>query len=83
MTQLGDHGDRGGRRDRRSRGDRGERGERGEPDRAAPAPSLREALHAALREAVRGEVAFDATARALTTMDASNYRRVPSGWWPP
>nr|WBO78715.1 FAD-binding oxidoreductase [Streptomyces sp. SBE_14.2] len=32
-----------------------------------------------LRKAVRGEVRFDATARALTTMDASNYRRVPLG----
>ncbi|MCM2412518.1 FAD-binding and (Fe-S)-binding domain-containing protein [Streptomyces sp. RKAG290] len=36
-------------------------------------------LAAELRAAVRGEVAFDATARALTTMDASNYRRVPLG----
>ncbi|MFG2574633.1 FAD-binding and (Fe-S)-binding domain-containing protein [Streptomyces sp. NPDC048481] len=36
-------------------------------------------LEAALRKAVRGEVAFDATSRALTTMDASNYRRVPLG----
>ncbi|MFI6338279.1 FAD-binding and (Fe-S)-binding domain-containing protein [Streptomyces sp. NPDC050535] len=36
-------------------------------------------LRAGLREAVRGEVAFDVTARALTTMDASNYRRVPLG----
>ncbi|MFI6278651.1 FAD-binding and (Fe-S)-binding domain-containing protein [Streptomyces sp. NPDC050988] len=36
-------------------------------------------LRSELRKAVRGEVAFDATARALTTMDASNYRRVPLG----
>ncbi|RBM17754.1 FAD-binding and (Fe-S)-binding domain-containing protein [Streptomyces sp. PT12] len=36
-------------------------------------------LAAALRGAVRGEVAFDAASRALTTMDASNYRRVPIG----
>ncbi|MEU5754471.1 FAD-binding and (Fe-S)-binding domain-containing protein [Streptomyces sp. NPDC047829] len=36
-------------------------------------------LEAALRGAVRGEVAFDVTSRALTTMDASNYRRVPLG----
>ncbi|MFE9610277.1 FAD-binding and (Fe-S)-binding domain-containing protein [Streptomyces sp. NPDC006012] len=36
-------------------------------------------LAAELRGAVRGEVAFDVTARALTTMDASNYRRVPLG----
>ncbi len=32
-----------------------------------------------LRGAVRGEVGFDATSRALMTMDASNYRRVPLG----
>ncbi|WP_330289016.1 FAD-binding and (Fe-S)-binding domain-containing protein [Streptomyces sp. NBC_00576] len=36
-------------------------------------------LEAELRGAVRGEVGFDATSRALTTMDASNYRRVPLG----
>ncbi|MFC7965032.1 FAD-binding and (Fe-S)-binding domain-containing protein [Streptomyces cinereoruber] len=36
-------------------------------------------LAAALRSAVAGEVDFSATARALTTMDASNYRRVPAG----
>ncbi|MFD5566844.1 FAD-binding and (Fe-S)-binding domain-containing protein [Streptomyces cadmiisoli] len=36
-------------------------------------------LQAELREAVRGEVGFDVTSRALTTMDASNYRRVPLG----
>ncbi|MFF4491750.1 FAD-binding and (Fe-S)-binding domain-containing protein [Streptomyces sp. NPDC001544] len=36
-------------------------------------------LEAELRAAVRGEVAFDVTARALVTMDASNYRRVPLG----
>ncbi|MBT3154782.1 FAD-binding oxidoreductase [Streptomyces sp. CHD11] len=36
-------------------------------------------LRAALRAAVGGEVDFSATARALTTMDASNYRRVPLG----
>ncbi|MEU4208445.1 FAD-binding and (Fe-S)-binding domain-containing protein [Streptomyces sp. NPDC026206] len=33
----------------------------------------------ALRAVVRGEVDFDAGARALVTMDASNYRRVPLG----
>lgn len=32
-----------------------------------------------LRRVVRGEVGFDATSRALVTMDASNYRRVPLG----
>ncbi|MFF6833018.1 MULTISPECIES: FAD-linked oxidase C-terminal domain-containing protein [unclassified Streptomyces] len=36
-------------------------------------------LAAALRSAVAGEVDFSVTARALTTMDASNYRRVPAG----
>ncbi|WP_411113297.1 FAD-binding and (Fe-S)-binding domain-containing protein [Streptomyces sp. 029-5] len=36
-------------------------------------------LAAALTAAVRGEVDFGAAARALTTMDASNYRRVPVG----
>ncbi|MYX15657.1 FAD-binding protein [Streptomyces sp. SID8374] len=34
---------------------------------------------AALRSAVRGASDFGPTARALTTMDASNYRRVPLG----
>ncbi|WP_066947249.1 FAD-binding and (Fe-S)-binding domain-containing protein [Streptomyces lushanensis] len=37
------------------------------------------ALARAMGTAVRGEVEFDAAARALTTMDASNYRRVPVG----
>jgi FAD/FMN-containing dehydrogenase/Fe-S oxidoreductase len=36
-------------------------------------------LEARLREVVRGEVRFGVAARALVTMDASNYRRVPSG----
>ncbi|MEU2712355.1 FAD-binding and (Fe-S)-binding domain-containing protein [Streptomyces sp. NPDC007205] len=36
-------------------------------------------LEAELRGAVRGEVGFDTTSRALVTMDASNYRRVPLG----
>jgi FAD/FMN-containing dehydrogenase/Fe-S oxidoreductase len=36
-------------------------------------------LEARLREVVRGEVRFGAAARALVTMDASNYRRVPLG----
>ncbi|MFF9277826.1 FAD-binding and (Fe-S)-binding domain-containing protein [Streptomyces griseosporeus] len=36
-------------------------------------------LEQALRKAVRGDVAFDVTARALVTMDASNHRRVPLG----
>ncbi|TQK45329.1 FAD/FMN-containing dehydrogenase [Streptomyces sp. SLBN-118] len=36
-------------------------------------------LARALTRAVRGEVDFGAAARALMTMDASNYRRVPVG----
>lgn len=36
-------------------------------------------MERALRAAVRGEVACDPGARALMTMDASNYRRVPLG----
>src|SRR3954470_13749846 len=36
-------------------------------------------LEADLRKAVRGDVRFGVTARALVTMDASNYRRVPLG----
>ncbi|MFE2375469.1 FAD-binding and (Fe-S)-binding domain-containing protein [Streptomyces sp. NPDC059398] len=36
-------------------------------------------LERALRRCVRGDVEFGSTARALMTMDASNYRRVPLG----
>ncbi|GGZ45477.1 oxidoreductase [Streptomyces inusitatus] len=36
-------------------------------------------LASELRRAVRGRVDFSAAARALMTMDASNYRRVPAG----
>ncbi|WP_413758439.1 FAD-binding and (Fe-S)-binding domain-containing protein [Streptomyces sp. MMBL 11-3] len=51
-----------------------------DPDPAPdPAPEAARELRAALARTVRGEVAFDATARALHTMDASNYRRVPLG----
>lgn len=47
---------------------------------AAPQnPTERAELAQALRTEVRGEVDLGATARALTTMDASNYRRVPLG----
>ncbi|MFJ5213596.1 FAD-binding and (Fe-S)-binding domain-containing protein [Streptomyces sp. NPDC088354] len=38
---------------------------------------MTEDLRRALERHVRGKVAFDAQSRALTTMDASNYRRVP------
>ncbi|MCX5397706.1 FAD-binding and (Fe-S)-binding domain-containing protein [Streptomyces sp. NBC_00102] len=41
------------------------------------APS--DALARDLRSEVRGETFFDVASRALTTMDASNYRRVPLG----
>ncbi|MFK4099756.1 FAD-binding and (Fe-S)-binding domain-containing protein [Streptomyces sp. NPDC019531] len=36
-------------------------------------------LEAELRRSVRGDVGFDTASRALVTMDASNYRRVPLG----
>ncbi|MEU3379020.1 FAD-binding and (Fe-S)-binding domain-containing protein [Streptomyces caelestis] len=36
-------------------------------------------LEAELSRVVRGDVGFDVTSRALVTMDASNYRRVPLG----
>ncbi|WP_067281062.1 FAD-binding and (Fe-S)-binding domain-containing protein [Streptomyces jeddahensis] len=42
-------------------------------------PDLAADLRSRLRAAVRGDVDFGVTARALTTMDASNYRRVPLG----
>ncbi|MFF3392376.1 FAD-binding and (Fe-S)-binding domain-containing protein [Streptomyces sp. NPDC002669] len=42
-------------------------------------PTEHPALERDLRAELRGEVEFDVTARALTTMDASNYRRVPLG----
>ncbi|MFF3943717.1 FAD-binding and (Fe-S)-binding domain-containing protein [Streptomyces sp. NPDC001902] len=41
------------------------------------ADDLRHRLRRELERAVRGEVSFDPQSRALTTMDASNYRRVP------
>ncbi|WP_433341441.1 FAD-binding and (Fe-S)-binding domain-containing protein [Streptomyces sp. CA-253872] len=44
-----------------------------------PAPDTLTALHRALSRTVRGTVDFSPGARALTTMDASNYRRVPLG----
>ncbi|MDI9885997.1 FAD-binding and (Fe-S)-binding domain-containing protein [Streptomyces sp. HNM0645] len=39
----------------------------------------RRELERALRKELRGEVDFSPGTRALTTMDASNYRRVPEG----
>jgi len=44
-----------------------------------PTAEVPEGFAAALRSAVRGESDFGAAARALMTMDASNYRRVPLG----
>src|SRR5580692_503997 len=41
--------------------------------------SSSDALSAALRSSVRGEVRFDAGSRALYATDASNYRQVPIG----
>jgi FAD/FMN-containing dehydrogenase/Fe-S oxidoreductase len=38
-----------------------------------------EALGAALRESIRGEVRFDGSTRALYATDGSNYRQVPIG----
>ncbi|MFF4213830.1 FAD-binding and (Fe-S)-binding domain-containing protein [Streptomyces sp. NPDC001796] len=54
--------------------DRGVRGQQA-VGAGADVGALRRELHAA----VRGAVEFDTTARALHTMDASNYRRVPLG----
>ncbi|MFE9013285.1 FAD-binding and (Fe-S)-binding domain-containing protein [Streptomyces cyaneofuscatus] len=48
------------------------------PHRRPPAEAP-DGFAAALRSAVRGEADFGPTARALMTMDASNYRRVPLG----
>ncbi|MER5744429.1 FAD-binding and (Fe-S)-binding domain-containing protein [Streptomyces sp. NPDC002225] len=42
-------------------------------------PTEPDELAQALRGAIRGEVEFGPTARALNTMDASNHRRVPLG----
>ncbi|MEU3781522.1 FAD-binding and (Fe-S)-binding domain-containing protein [Streptomyces sp900129855] len=42
-------------------------------------PEGLQGLEGELRRAVRGDVGFDVTSRALVTMDASNYRRVPLG----
>ncbi|MEU5401153.1 FAD-binding and (Fe-S)-binding domain-containing protein [Streptomyces sp. NPDC005963] len=47
--------------------------------RYLPDPASATELARELRAAVRGEVDFTSAARALMTMDASNYRRVPVG----
>ncbi|MEU3353411.1 FAD-binding and (Fe-S)-binding domain-containing protein [Streptomyces sp. NPDC037389] len=48
---------------------------RGSHSHGSPASELHSSLHAS----VRGDVDFSVSARALATMDASNYRRVPLG----
>jgi FAD/FMN-containing dehydrogenase/Fe-S oxidoreductase len=53
---------------------------KGPPAEADLAPPVdADALGAALRREVRGDVRFDAQARALYATDASNYRQVPIG----
>ncbi len=53
------------------------------PDPARPGPGAARpdvsGLARDLRRAVAGDVEFDTASRALVTMDASNYRRVPLG----
>ncbi|MFH8609256.1 FAD-binding and (Fe-S)-binding domain-containing protein [Streptomyces sp. NPDC018029] len=56
----------------------GPTGNRGDQERAAPARGGPDGLGRELRAAVRGDVDLSVTARALHTMDASNYRRVPT-----
>ncbi|WP_435849315.1 FAD-binding and (Fe-S)-binding domain-containing protein [Streptomyces rubiginosohelvolus] len=51
----------------------------GPPVPASDASAASPAFVAALRSAVRGATDFGPAARALTAMDASNYRRVPLG----
>ncbi|MFF3322946.1 FAD-binding and (Fe-S)-binding domain-containing protein [Streptomyces sp. NPDC002889] len=58
-----------------STGHHGKAGHRGSTGRHGDTGELGRAL----ARAVRGDVDFGATARALATMDASNYRRVPVG----
>jgi FAD/FMN-containing dehydrogenase len=48
-------------------------------DRSHPTVAVGQDLAADLRQAVRGEVRFDAGSRALYATDASNYRQVPIG----
>ncbi|MFE7132215.1 FAD-binding and (Fe-S)-binding domain-containing protein [Streptomyces sp. NPDC057638] len=69
MGDAGQRGETGAGRD--SRGQSRRQSRRQNPD------TFR--LVRELRAAVRGRVDFSPTARALTTMDASNYRRVPLG----
>lgn len=87
-VRAGERADRRGRaRTKRGGGSGSGRGGRGDGRGAPPGDSGdpggdrdRTELYAALRAALPPDaVDFSATARALTTMDASNYRRVPLG----
>lgn len=48
-------------------------------DRSTVSEARRVELEAALRRAIRGEVAFDGGTRAVYATDSSNYRQVPLG----
>ncbi|WP_374982644.1 FAD-binding and (Fe-S)-binding domain-containing protein [Streptomyces fradiae] len=73
---MGDTGGRSDARGGRPDGRRSTPGRQGRrPGRGAPVPDA--GLVRALGAAVRGEVDAGPGARALVTMDASNYRRVP------
>lgn len=55
-------------------------GRSGRPSRSGEGVEIRhDALEAALRAAVRGEVRFDSGTRAMYSTDASSYRQVPIG----
>ena len=48
-------------------------------DRSTVSEPRRRQLEAALRHAIRGEVSFDGSTRAVYATDSSNYRQVPLG----
>jgi FAD/FMN-containing dehydrogenase len=48
-------------------------------DRSTVGETRRRKLEAVLRDAIRGEVSFDAGSRAVYATDSSNYRQVPLG----
>ncbi len=48
-------------------------------DRSTVSETRRHDLEAALRQAIRGEISFDAGTRAVYATDSSNYRQVPLG----
>lgn len=51
----------------------------GQADRSTVTEARRRELEAALRLAIRGEVSFDRSTRAVYATDSSNYRQVPLG----